>query len=963
MNQRAYTVETSKSCIAIFGEADALISKLVGELVSRSVYAEKISNLTELNKLRESYDLDYLVIFDSKIPKELLPSLQESLNSGESRLVEVSHLDSAELSFSLGPISKKIRYSDYVGDQALVSPTIETWIKDIRSRQAIVVPGDGLLEISLLGIDDLSRLLALSILLPSSSIGETIVLGNPIPISLLSLAYLVRTTLPFKISLSFDREVALESWSYDVELIQKNLTNLSSELVDSPESSLKFYLKSLDFDSKKIFPSAPSLEPLAVPITARNVAPAIEHIDNDKVHKTSPDPEVSERSSLKQPTPLAAPKRLTPLRSSQPLFVPLQVRKPRKSLVVKFHFPKFLKKSQSSSFPTRAKSPQLHSIVSHGLVLGLAMYLGTLAFAVTVAGLGLRQFYQTLQNDQLPESNALNSFAVTYLKANWSIITSSNRIAQNRSISEINLLLDVYDQALSSLRTASLLSNSARELSHYILGGGSSDIVQIISSGRLQAEEFYQQLSLLDGALPAESPHVLGASNASKYSSIKANLGTLKRSVISTKALLATAPDILGVGGRKKYVVLFQNNMELRATGGFIGSFAILSFENGKLYDMPIYDVYDSDGQLKGHVEPPLPIKNILGEANWYLRDSNFDPDFPTSARRAEWFIKKSLNQDLDGTIAINVNTLVSLLRALGSLEVQDYNETITADNLYERAQFHAEVNFFPGSTQKKEFLSTVADALFTKLPTLGGSEGLKIASALAETIQEKNTLISLTSPSTSNIFKTLGWNGEITNFPCPTSADCHKDYVMVVDSNFGVNKANYYIKRNVEEVITLDKNLSVTHALRLSYHNSSTSTAWPAGVYKNYQRLYLPIGSNISSVKIGDKILDSKDYAITSEHDKLVLAYLVMVPINETVGVEVVYSTPQLPQQNELTYTWYWQKQPGTNSSDKLKVYLNYPLYLRPIVISPEANLSTQQLMFDMQNDTDRRITVKFSK
>lgn len=98
--------------------------------------------------------------------------------------------------------------------------------------------------------------------------------------------------------------------------------------------------------------------------------------------------------------------------------------------------------------------------------------------------------------------------------------------------------------------------------------------------------------------------------------------------------------------------------MELRSTGGFIGSFAVLSFENGKLYDMPIYDVYDADGQLKGHVEPPKPIKNILGEANWYLRDSNFDPDFPTSARRAEWFMKKTLNLDLDGTIAVNVNTL-----------------------------------------------------------------------------------------------------------------------------------------------------------------------------------------------------------------------------------------------------------------------------------------------------------------
>jgi hypothetical protein len=403
--------------------------------------------------------------------------------------------------------------------------------------------------------------------------------------------------------------------------------------------------------------------------------------------------------------------------------------------------------------------------------------------------------------------------------------------------------------------------------------------------------------------------------------------------------------------------------MELRSTGGFIGSFAVLSFENGKLYDMPIYDVYDADGQLKGHVEPPKPIKDILGEANWYLRDSNFDPDFPTSARRAEWFMKKTLNLDLDGTIAVNVNTLSSLLSATGPLKIADYNETITADNLYERAQFHAEVNFFPGSTQKKEFLSTVANTLFAKLPELEGGQGMQLLNALTNSVEEKNTLISLVSTSSDQIFETLGWNGKISDLPCPSTSGCYKDYAMVIDNNFGVNKANYFIKRNIEAVITLEKNLTVSHTLRIAYENSSTSTAWPAGAYKNYQRLYLPEGSSIATIKIDGKTLESKDYTLSVEHNKTVVAYLFTVPISSKSLVEVTYTTPQIPGGDAPLYTWYYQKQSGTASKDDLTVYLNYPMYLRPAVVSPTSVVATQQLKFDMKNDTDHRITVKFTK
>jgi len=81
--------------------------------------------------------------------------------------------------------------------------------------------------------------------------------------------------------------------------------------------------------------------------------------------------------------------------------------------------------------------------------------------------------------------------------------------------------------------------------------------------------------------------------------------------------------------------------MELRPTGGFIGSFGLLNFENGKLGNLNVNDIYAIDGQLKGHVAPPDELLHFLGQPNWYMRDSNWSPDFPISAERAYMVLGK----------------------------------------------------------------------------------------------------------------------------------------------------------------------------------------------------------------------------------------------------------------------------------------------------------------------------------
>lgn len=927
MTPRSFTVETRGQAVVIIGGPNDLTTSLIQQLKSHDIFATKLTSLAQLKELQLNHDPDYVVMFNGGPYGELIETLGPLIRAGESRLIFVRPHDSQEVVMPLSPVSKYLIYSDYVGEGELVSPVLVSWLKNIQTHHSLIIPGDGLGEFSLLSQNDLAHLLALSILRPSLEVSEKIFIGNPTPISLLSLAYLVRSSFPFKVELTFDQDGHSMSTDFNPAIFEETLNKLNYQLADDSEQILKIYLKS--HAAKSLSTTISVGEEPTPPITPPKPTP--------------PTPTINQLGKEKEVL-----KKLTPLKNFQPVFVPLQSRKPKFSLSLK-HIPH-----------TRLRP---HSILSRGIIIAIALYLGTLAFSATIASLSLKNIFLTLERGELPSSNKLNSFTTTYLQANWFVLTSIPGISKTQPVLEVNLLLDAYNQTLSALTTATLLKQSIADLTGYIFGSNNVDAAQTISLSRLQAEELYQKLSLLDGALPPVAPSILSVRQKDAYQTAKTNLGKLKRQVTTSKALLATTPDLIGLGGRRKYGILFEDNMELRATGGFISSFAILTFENGKLYDMPAYDVYDVDSQLKGHVEPPLAIKNILGEANWYLRDSNFDPDFPTSARRAEWFIKKSLNQDLDGTVALNTLALASLLKPTGPLDISDYNETVSDTNLSERSQSHAEVNFVTGSTRKKEFLSTVASSIFTRLPKLGAGEGLKLITAIASSVQEKNTLISLTSPTTERFFQTLGWNGELSDLPCPSALNCHKDYAMVVDSNFGVNKANYFIKRKVEEIITLDQNLTVTHAMHLYYQNTSVSEAWPAGVYKNYQRLYLPIGTTVGIIKINGQLLSSKDYTISSQHNKFVIDYLVTVPINQSILVEIEYATPQLSEENELLYTWYWQKQPGTSSEDEVTTYLNYPSSLRPTVISPEPDLSPQQLKFNFKNDTDHRITVKFSK
>lgn len=306
-------------------------------------------------------------------------------------------------------------------------------------------------------------------------------------------------------------------------------------------------------------------------------------------------------------------------------------------------------------------------------------------------------------------------------------------------------------------------------------------------------------------------------------------------------------PSILGQDINKNYLVLFENNMELRPTGGFIGSYGVANFGGGKLNGLDINDIYSADGQLKGHVEPPLPIKSYLGEANWWFRDSNWSPDFPTSAERAEWFLSKEVDREVDGVIAVDLQPIKDILNYTGPIFLPDYNLTITSDNLYEKTQEEAQANTFAGSRQKASFLTALSRTLITEIAKMNSKNKILVLRALYENLVGRHIQVYLHDQLLADALNKLNWDGKIQTYSC--GDDCYSDFFGDVEANVGVNKANYFVKRKIDFNVNIDSQ-KITRYLTINLTNVANPSLGPSGIYKNYMRIMIPSEANLVGVK-----------------------------------------------------------------------------------------------------------------
>jgi len=574
-----------------------------------------------------------------------------------------------------------------------------------------------------------------------------------------------------------------------------------------------------------------------------------------------------------------------------------------------------------------------------------------LFLSVLALGVSYRQLKSS--NLTLAKSSLSIAHGSAVLSRNGFTIVSHTPLVGRYFISstQASLILEKGTKVGQRAINLALLSS---DLAQGIFDHKRYDPWQLSEELQLELDQLYKESSFFEGDYKRFGSFLSG------YLPEPAQIARYRRYLLSGRDLAQNLPALLGAEKPVIYLVLLQNNLELRPTGGFIGSFALVTFENGKLINTELFDVYTADGQLKGYVEPPSPIINYLGEESWFLRDSNWDPDFPTSARRAEWFLTKSISKEVDGVIGINLDVVASALKYTGPVELADFQDTINHLNIYYRLHQEIEDDFFPGSRKKAHYLTALMNAATFKLQGLPPLQKLLLAKDLLAQLESRDIQIALHDSPSSAVTAVLGWDGSLTPPSC--SGNCSVVWTGLVEANLGVNKANYYINRESELTVDFQPD-AIHYTLNLLLANQAAANSnLPETSYKTYIRALASPQASFSEIFVyqgQEQTRLSPEFTGFPAHSEA--GVLVNLPPQVSKIISFHWTEPyQLDFSQPGQLVFQWRKQAGVAAHP---VYVKFRLpggiFLES---SPPFNLTDHEFIgYNTDLSTDLNTTISW--
>lgn len=381
----------------------------------------------------------------------------------------------------------------------------------------------------------------------------------------------------------------------------------------------------------------------------------------------------------------------------------------------------------------------------------------------------------------------------------------------------------------------------------------------------------------------------------------------LRQLVVKINNIAGDLPEILGVTKPKKYAIILQDNTEIRATGGFIQGFALVTVQNATVTDIQYFDAAQTDQLLRGQVNAPADLTLALGQKNWYLRDGNWDPDFTNSAQRIAWFIDKELGGSPDVVVALNWQTLAAALDSVGPVDLADFGGKITASNWLDKYQLYAKAD--PGSTN---MMVEVLKALWTKKAQAKPAQLTQLVSFILQQLDLHQILVAPVTFTTPGL-ALVDWQGEMPIPICRSQHPCQSLQIQAVDSNVGLNRVNPYIVRSHTMVAQISAN-KTSYEYTLNYQNNSPKPGWPTGDYKNFLRVYLPKGV----------VVEEGDYQVGVQGNFVVVSKLLTVPNQRTAEVMIKFAQP-VPDPDKFHLQLDVLNQSGMRP-EKLNITFNYP-------------------------------------
>jgi len=299
--------------------------------------------------------------------------------------------------------------------------------------------------------------------------------------------------------------------------------------------------------------------------------------------------------------------------------------------------------------------------------------------------------------------------------------------------------------------------------------------------------------------------------------------------------------SILGHQSAKKYLLIFQNNAEIRPTGGFIGTYGVVDLDQGEIENLFVDGIFNADGQLQEKIIPPRPIQKI--STAWSMHDSNWFADFPTSAQKLMWFYEKTGGPTVDGVISFTPTLIERLLNLIGPIEMPEYGVTLNADNFFEITEYKVEADYDKTLNQPKKILADFTPKFIEKLSTEIGANNMEILRIINEAFKEKHILVYFSDPELEQFAVSQGWAGEILG------AD--KDYFSVVNTNINGFKTDRVMEQKIKYWSEIQEDGSIVDTLEITRHHQGGDAQfeWFNKVNADYLRVYLPPGSQLISV------------------------------------------------------------------------------------------------------------------
>lgn len=438
---------------------------------------------------------------------------------------------------------------------------------------------------------------------------------------------------------------------------------------------------------------------------------------------------------------------------------------------------------------------------------------------------------------------------------------------------------------------------------------------------------------------------------------------------------------LVGSNGKKTYLVLLQNNSELRPTGGFPGTYALITFEDGSLTKIFVDDVYQIDANLKENIVPPLQMQHIT--PTWGMRDANWFADFPTSARKVEEFYQKDGGGKVDGVLTITPDVIADMLKIVGPIDMPEYDMVLGADNFLTEIQ--NEVEYEADRSKPKKILTDLQPKFFEKLGEQDKNNWIEIFKIITKAAEEKHILAYFDDSSLEKTALENGLGGEVKQTPSTSSGQAG-DFLEIVFANVKGSKTDFVTDSSFNLETSSGNDGGTEHSLTISrIHNGGDSQY---GFYNRdnstYVKVFVPEGSVLEGV-VGQLITDFTpliDYDgfkrdldleriegsvshpvggvdVSEESGKTVFGFWLIVKPKQTKSVVLKYHTP-VTEAAGGNYSLYWQKQSGTGG-DHINFSFKLPDGSSVTDKSPGLQLLGDNLVLNSDLSVDREINIKF--